>query len=188
MNEEERIKNGLLFSPIEPELKRIKLRTHNLNVDYNSTYEDEVEKRELILKKMVGELGENSFIQGPVFFHYGIHTHIGRNFFANFNFTVQDDAEVTIGDNCNFGPGVIIVTPLPPMLPEERNAMLNAKGEKKGLCWAEPVHIGHNCWLGASVTVCPGVTIGDGCVIGAGAVVKKILLRIHSQQGFLRRL
>ena len=31
--------------------------------------------------------------------------------------------------------------------------------------------IGSNCWFGANVTVCPGVTIGDNCVIGAGSVV-----------------
>lgn len=46
-------------------------------------------------------------------------------------------------------------------------------GRKRGLCYAKPVHIGSHCWLGANVTVCPGVTIGDGCVIGAGSVVTR---------------
>lgn len=87
--------------------------------------------------------------------------------------TIQDDAEVVIGDNCNFGPNVTIVTPIHPMVAAERNAMLTAEGECKCLCYAKPVHIGNNCWLGASVTVCPGVTIGDNCVIGAGSVVTK---------------
>lgn len=41
------------------------------------------------------------------------------------------------------------------------------------LCSKGPVHIGKNCWLGDKVTVCPGVTIGDGCVIGANSVVTK---------------
>ncbi len=80
---------------------------------------------------------------------------------------------MTIGDDCNFGPGVTIVTPMHPMLPDERKVMLDERGEKKRLCYAKPVHIGSGCWFGASVTVCPGVTIGDGCVIGAGAVVTK---------------
>ena len=173
MTEEDRIREGVLFSPGDPLLKSIKLRTHNLNIDYNALHEDETEKRNEILREMVGSIGEGSFIQGPVFFHYGKHTSIGRNVFINFNFTVQDDAEVTIGDDCNFGPGVTIVTPMHPMLPEERKVMLDERGERKHLCWAEPVHIGSDCWFGASVTVCPGVTIGDGCVIGAGAVVTK---------------
>lgn len=78
-----------------------------------------------------------------------------------------------IGDNCNFGPDVTIVTPVHPMLPDERRVMLTAEGEKRHLCYAKPVHIGNDCWFGASVTVCPGVTIGNNCVIGAGSVVTR---------------
>lgn len=173
MREEEKIKAGILFCPGDPELKAIKKRTHNLNVDYNKTYEDETEKRAAILCEMVGELGEGSFIQGPVAFHYGKHTKIGKNFFGNFNLTIQDDAEVTIGDNCNFGPNVTIVTPIHPMCAKERREILTAQGEVKRLCYAKSVHIGNDCWFGAGVTVCPGVTIGDNCVIGAGSVVTK---------------
>ena len=173
MKEEEKIKAGILFCPSDPELKAIKRKTHNLNVDYNNTHEDETEKRAAILSEMVGELGDNYYIQGPVFFHYGKHTKIGKNFFGNFNLTVQDDAEVTIGDHCDFGPNVTIVTPVHPMAAEERRAIMTADGEAKRLCYAKPVHIGNNCWFGASVTVCPGVTIGDNCVIGAGSVVTR---------------
>lgn len=173
MREEEKIRAGILFCPGDPELRAIKLKTHNLNVDYNKTYENETEKRSEILSEILGEFGDGGFIQGPIAFHYGKHTKIGKNFFANFNLTVQDDAEVTIGDFCNFGPNVTIVTPIHPMLADERREMLNAGGEKKRFCYAKPVHIGSNCWFGASVTVCPGVTIGDNCVIGAGSVVTR---------------
>lgn len=162
-----------MFCPGDPELKAIKLRTHKLNIDYNNLYEDETEKRNAILKQIVGEMGEGSFIQGPIQFHYGIHTKIGKRFFGNFNLTVQDDAEVTIGDDCNFGPNVTIVTPVHPMLANERNAMQDENGRRIRLCYAKPVHIGNNCWFGANVTVCPGVTVGDDCVIGAGSVVTK---------------
>lgn len=173
MREEEKIQAGVLFCPGDPELVAIKLKTHNLDVDYNQTHEDETEKRAAILHEIIGEFGENGRIQGPIAFHYGKHTKIGKNFFANFNFTVQDDAQVTIGDNCNFGPNVTIVTPIHPMVPSERNAIRTASGEVKRLCYAKPVHIGNDCWFGASVTVCPGVTVGDGCVIGAGSVVTR---------------
>ena len=173
MKEEEKIKAGILFCPGDPELKAIKRKTHNLNVDYNQTYEDETEKRTAILSEIIGEMGENGFIQGPVTFHYGKHTRIGKIFFGNFHLTIQDDAEVVIGDNCNFGPNVTIVTPIHPMLASERRMMLTPEGEKKKLCYAKPVHIGNDCWLCANVTVCPGVTIGDNCVIGAGSVVTR---------------
>ena len=173
VKEEERIFQGIVFCPGDPELVALKLRTHNLNVDYNNTYEDEYEKRAAILGEILGEMGEGTCIQGPIAFHYGKHTKIGRNFFGNFNLTIQDDGEVTIGDRCNFGPNVTIVTPIHPMVPEERNALLGPDGKPKRLCYAKPVHIGSDVWLGANVVVCPGVTIGDGCVIGAGAVVTR---------------
>ena len=173
VKEEERIFRGIVFCPGDPELVALKLRTHNLNVDYNNTYEDEYEKRAAILGEILGEMGEGTRIQGPIAFHYGKHTKIGRNFFGNFNLTIQDDGEVTIGDRCNFGPNVTIVTPIHPMVPEERNALLGPDGKPKRLCYAKPVHIGSDVWLGANVVVCPGVTIEDGCVIGAGAVVTR---------------
>ena len=173
VKEEECIFQGIVFCPGDPELVALKLRTHNLNVDYNNTYEDEYEKRAAILGEILGEMGEGTRIQGPIAFHYGKHTKIGRNFFGNFNLTIQDDGEVTIGDRCNFGPNVTIVTPIHPMVPEERNALLGPDGKPKRLCYAKPVHIGSDVWLGANVVVCPGVTIGDGCVIGAGAVVTR---------------
>lgn len=173
VKEEERIFQGIVFCPGDPELVALKLRTHNLNVDYNNTYEDEYEKRAAILGEILGEMREGTRIQGPIAFHYGKHTKIGRNFFGNFNLTIQDDGEVTIGDRCNFGPNVTIVTPIHPMVPEERNALLGPDGKPKRLCYAKPVHIGSDVWLGANVVVCPGVTIGDGCVIGAGAVVTR---------------
>lgn len=173
MTEEEKIDAGVLFYPEAPELVAIKSRTHILNVDYNMTHEDEVEKRERILHEIVGTLGRDVVLQGPIAFHYGKHTTIGDGVFANFNFTVQDDGGVVIGDGCYFGPNVTIVTPVHPLIASERKRMRTASGEERLLCYAKPVHIGQDCWFGAAVTVCPGVTIGDGCVIGAGAVVTR---------------
>lgn len=173
MTEDGKRAAGLLFFPGDPALKAIKLRTHKLNIDYNNTYEDEPEKRAEILGEMLGELGEGSFLQGPVTFHYGQHTKIGKGVFINFNLTVQDDAEVVIDDGCDFGPNVTIVTPVHPMLADERKRMRNERGEEKRLCYAKPVHVGKNCWICANTTILPGVTIGDNCVIGAGSVVTR---------------
>lgn len=173
MNEDGKRAAGLLFFPGDPALKAIKLRTHKLNIDYNNTYEDETEKRAEILGEMLGELGEGSFLQGPVTFLYGKHTKIGKGVFINFNLTVQDDAEVVIDDGCDFGPNVTIVTPVHPMLADERKRMRNERGEEKRLCYAKPVHVGKNCWICANTTILPGVTIGDNCVIGAGSVVTR---------------
>ena len=108
MTEEERIFRGELFASEEPELVEKKRRAHRLSQKYNETFEDDAEVREAILRELLGELGEGVCMLGPVRFHYGCHTRVGNHCFMNFNFTVQDDALVTIGDHCNFGPNVTI--------------------------------------------------------------------------------
>lgn len=173
MKEESNIFKGILYTPKDPELKALKLKSHNLCTAFNLTFEDEVDKRSVIINNLFNKIGEDYFIQGPIHIHYGRHIKIGRNFFANFNLTIQDDTWVTIGNNCDFGPNVTIVTPIHPMLPDERRAILDSEGNPQRMCYAKPVHIGNDCWIAADVTICPGVTIGSNCVIGAGSVVTK---------------
>lgn len=66
--EEEKIRAGILFFPGDPELKAIKRRTHDLNIDYNNTYEEETEKRTGILAEILGEFGEGASFRGPSHF------------------------------------------------------------------------------------------------------------------------
>lgn len=170
-SEEKKIFDGVLFCPGDPELVALKLKSHNLSQEYSNTREDETERRAQLLKEIVGKLGENVRVQGPVFFHYGCHTSIGSNCFFNYNLTIQDDAPVTIGEGCAFGPNFTVVTPVHPMISRERHGIKTPDGSVKGLCYGRPVTIGKGCWFGANVVVCPGVTIGDDCVIGAGSVI-----------------
>ena len=60
-----------------------------------------------------------------------------------------------------------------PLLPEERYRLKAPDGAPQRVCYAKPVVVGNDVWLGANVVICPGVTIGDGCVIGAGSVVTR---------------
>ena len=182
MAEEEKELSGLLFQPNVPELAAIKTRCHELCRQFSALAEDDPVRNEL-LQKILGALGDNSFIQRPAMFHYGVHTSIGKGTFINFNLTVQDDGPVSIGDFCNFGPNVTIVTPCHPMLPEERRVMHDSSGREVRLCYAKPVTVGNNVWLGANVVICPGVTIGDGCVIGAGSVVTRDIPPMHFAAG-----
>jgi maltose O-acetyltransferase len=73
---------------------------------------------------------------------------------------------VTIGDDVQLGPNVQLLTATHPLEPGPRRDKWEA---------AEPIVIGDNVWLGGGVIVCPGVTIGEDTVVGAGAVVARDL-------------
>ncbi|MDE5553679.1 MAG: sugar O-acetyltransferase, partial [Muribaculaceae bacterium] len=131
---------------------------------YNNVEPGEEQYANKLLAALFGSTGRNFRINRPFRCDYGCNIHIGENFFANFNLTILDEAEVRIGDNVLIGPNVSIYTACHPIEVAERN---------KWIEWAEAVTIGNSVWIGGSVTILPGVTIGDNAVIGAGSVVTK---------------
>jgi maltose O-acetyltransferase len=118
-----------------------------------------------LLKQMLGECGENSWIEPPFYCDYGFNIVIGKDSYMNFDCVILDVALVTIGDNVMCGPKVQLLAATHVLDPQERNF----SGTELG----KPITIGNRVWLGAGVIVCPGVTIGDEAVIGAGSVVTR---------------
>lgn len=173
MTEKEKMLAGKIYNPSDKELASLRLQAHKLSKMYNDTFEDEEEKREQILNTLVPNRKKGVFLQGPVQFDYGVFTSIGKNFYANFNFTVLDCCPVKIGDNVMIGPNVSIMTPVHPLRYQDRNMKEKADGTLYDDEYAKPITIGNNCWIASCVTVTGGVTIGDGCVIGAGSVVTR---------------
>lgn len=173
MTELEKMKKGMIYDPLDPYLAKSRVRAHILCQKYNLTYETKVKRRKRLLAKLLPNQSEGLTLQGPIFFDYGFNVVFGKNFYANFNLTVLDTAMVYIGDNVYCGPNVCIVTPLHPLLPNERNQYINDKGITTDLEYAKPITIGNDCWIASDVVICAGVTIGSGCVIGAGSVVCK---------------
>ena len=169
----ERMLAGKLYDPSDAELAELRLKAHKLSRRYNNTDEDETELRGEILAELTPNAQSGLFLQGPVYFDYGIFTRFGKNCYANFNFTVLDCCPVTIGDDVFFGPNCSLLTPMHAMLPAERNIRFRPDGSMYDLEYAKPIVIGNNCWLGGNVIVCGGVTIGYGSVIGAGSVITR---------------
>lgn len=173
---EENTKKMLAGEPYNPgtkELHEISSLAHRLCRDYNMLADTDKEERKAIIDRLFPDHGEGVYLQGPIQIDYGRFTKLGKEFYANFNFTVLDTCPVTIGDNVMCGPNVTIATPLHPLLPEQRNARRQADGSWGDIEYGAPIKVGDNCWLASNVTVCPGVTIGNNCVIGAGAVVTR---------------
>jgi galactoside O-acetyltransferase len=167
MNIKEKMHNCELYFPGDEEIMREQALCLEKLFDYNATRPSECTKRADLLKDMFAEIGEGCYIEPPLHANFGgKHIHFGKNVYANFNLTMVDDTHIYVGDNTMFGPNVTVATAGHPILPELR---------AKGYQYNAPVHIGKNCWLGAGVTILPGVTIGDNVVIGAGSVVTKDL-------------
>lgn len=151
----------------------LRLNARKLARKYNRTDEDQPEEQAEILRKLLPATKQFPYLQAPVYFDYGCNTYFGKYSSANFNFTCLDVCEVHIGDNVMIGPNVTLATPMHPLLPEERNIQKREDGSIYNLEYARPITIKDNCWLASNVVVCGGVTIGEGCVIGAGSVVTR---------------
>lgn len=173
MTEKEKMLAGKIYDPSDEYLAKARAAAHKLSQMYNNTFEDEEDKRREIISKLVPSMGENSYIQGPVQFDYGIFTQIGDRFYANFNLTILDCCPVKIGNDVMIGPNVSIVTPVHPLRYQDRNMRVRENGKLYDLEYARPITIGNNCWIASNVTITGGVTIGNGCVIGAGSVVTR---------------
>ena len=165
MTEKEKMLAGEIYSAVDPQLLEELMAVKEMIHDYNLLRSSEIQKGKEILKRLLGHVADDDFlIVQPFYCDYDKQINLGKRFFANFNFTVLDEASVTIGDDCFIGPNVSIYTACHSTNPVERNSRRE---------WAEPVSIGNNVWIGGSVTILPGVTIGDNVTIGAGSVVTK---------------
>ena len=173
VNEFEKMIAGQVYDAGADGLPEMRAEAHKLCAEYNNTLETEVKKRNKILRKLLPNAAESAYVQGPFYCDYGKNIKIGKNFYANFNFTALDCCPVEIGDDVFIGPNVSLLTPVHPLCWQQRNARTREDGTAYDLEYAKPIKIGNNCWIAGNVTVIGGVTIGDGCVIGAGSVVTR---------------
>ena len=162
----ERMLAGELYIADDPESERLAKRAMRLADDYYRAVVADDDGARAILADLLGTLGEGAFVKPPLFVDYGENVHIGARTFVNYNLVALDVAPIRIGEDCQLGPGVQLLTPTHPVEPQPRRDKLEA---------AEPITIGDNVWLGGGVVVCPGVTIGEDSVVGAGAVVVRDL-------------
>jgi maltose O-acetyltransferase len=162
--EKEKMLAGELYDALDPQLAEERLKARLLLKELNDSREDETEERIRILKALIPHAGEGLWMQPPFYCDYGYNLKLGEKVFFNFNCVVLDVAEVVIGSRTLFGPNVQIYTATHPM---------DHKVRASGLENAKPIRIGEDVWVGGSAVICPGVTIGDRSVIGAGSVVTK---------------
>lgn len=131
---------------------------------FNNAPREEAGTRTAYLKNMFGGMGKDCYIEAPFYCDHGFNIFIGDNFYANTGLIILDQCPVRIGNHVFIGPRVGIYCATHPIDAMVRNLLLEG---------GKPVTIGDNVWIGGGVNICPGVSIGNNTIIGAGAVVTK---------------
>ena len=133
-----------------------------ITAELNNSYHTPDEIR-LIMEKLTGREIDSSFGLFPPFYtDCGKNIKLGKNVFINSGCRFQDQGGITIDDGALIGHNAVLATLNHNPDPEKRNNLLPA-----------PIHIGKRVWLGANVTILPGVAIGENSMVAAGAVVSK---------------
>jgi maltose O-acetyltransferase len=123
------------------------------------------DERDRLLRQMLREVGEKVVVRAPFYCEYGA-VSIGSNSFVNVGAVMLDVAPIAIGAACQIAPRVQLLTATHPIDPAAR---------RLGWEYGRPITLADNVWLGGGVIVCPGVSIGQDTVVGAGAVVTRDL-------------
>ncbi len=160
MTERERMLAGELYDPGDPELQAAAGRSRALLRAFAG--EADRHRRRVILRDLLGGLGEGAVVVPPFFCDYGEHIEIGARAFLNTNCVILDCNRVVIGDDVLIGPAVQIYAATHPVEPE---------GRLTGREYALPVSVGDGAWIGGGAILGPGVTVGEGATVGAGSVV-----------------
>jgi maltose O-acetyltransferase len=162
--EKEKMLAGELYNAQDPQLLAERLRTQGLLQALNAAPAEQPAERTRLLRALLPNAGPEPGVTPPFYCDYGTNITMGDEVFFNFNCTILDVAAVAIGRRTLFGPGVQVYTATHPLDYQERAS---------GLEYAKPIRIGEDVWVGGGAIICPGVTIGNRTVIGAGSVVTK---------------
>lgn len=149
-------------SELHQEIIRFSNEAMMLTARLNGAYHAPEEVRALF-SEIIGSAVDVSFCLFPPFYtDFGKNIHVGRNVFINSGCHFQDQGGITIGDGSLIGHNVVLATINHGFNPIHR-----------GDNHPSPIVIGENVWIGSNATILPGVSIGDGAIIAAGAVVTK---------------
>ena len=162
----DRMLAGELYIADDQRILEASQRTMALLQEINHAPAADALLRRQLFTELLAEYGEGAEIRPPFYCDFGWQTTVGARTFANFGLTILDVAGVRIGEDVQIGPHVQLLTATHPLDPDPRRAKWES---------AEPIVIEDNVWLGGGAIVCPGVTVGENTVVGAGSVVTKDL-------------
>lgn len=163
-SEKEKMLAGELYDASDRLLTQERQRARSLTHQLNTAHYGDRSAYKQILSALLPNAAADIWIEPPFFCDYGYNLYTDEKVFFNFNCVLLDVMPIRIGSNVLFGPNVQVYTAAHPVDALER---------RQGLEFAKPIFIGNDCWIGGNAIISPGVTIGDRCVVGAGAVVTR---------------
>ena len=116
------------------------------------------------MQQLLGTCHPLTFIEPSFHCDYGFNIHSHGLAVINYNCVILDTSPVHIGAGAFIAPGVCLSC---------AGHSIDGEQRSTGISTSKPITLEDDVWLGANVVVCGGVTIGDGCVIGAGSVVTR---------------
>ncbi|TWT50880.1 Maltose O-acetyltransferase [Rubripirellula amarantea] len=166
MNEKQKMLAGEPYDPNDSELaaERLKARLLLQQINLSDPGDESGRRRDFV--RLFASGGDSVWLEPPFRCDYGSNIYLGRNVYFNFDCVILDVCEVRFGDCVFVGPGVHIYTASHPL-----DAIARRTVE-----FGKPVTIGNDVWIGGRAVLCPGITVGDRAVIGAGSVVTKSVL------------
>lgn len=173
MTEKEKMLAGELYDCGDPDLRARWHLARRLLREFDAADTRDLPLLEAIWRRLLGGLGENCWIAGPLHVDYGENIYLGDNVEINMNCVFLDCNRISIGSYSGLGPAVQIYAVGHPIDPRER---LPRPERGESTFWratTAPVSIGSNVWIGGGSIILPGVEIGDNTTIGAGSVVTK---------------
>lgn len=164
MTEKDKMLSGLLFYSGCEELRVQRRACKEACYEYNQLRPNQTVEQEAALKRLFGKTKDRLRVMAPFWCDYGSNIEVGEDFYVNHDCVILDCAKVIFGDHVLIAPHCGFYTVGHPLDTEQRN---------QGLLYAHPITVGDNVWIGAGVSVLPGVTIGSNTVIAAGSVVNR---------------
>lgn len=130
---------------------------------YNQTSPEQMDERKSILRQLLGTYNDGVVIQPTLQMDFGFNVHFHGWAYVNYSCTFLDTSPIIIGNAAFIAPGVIFACASHPIDVKQRTV--------DGLETSKPIVLGDNVWIGAHATICGGVTIGEGSIVGANALV-----------------
>ena len=173
MTEFEKMTSGKLYNSAKEEIAKAHFEGLKNCDAFNRIPVKRLKAKKRALEKLVpSSKGTNFTVFSPFYCEYGVNIKVGKDVFVNYNATMLDVSPITLCDGAMIGAGVILATPMHPLLAEERKVRDYPDG-RYNLEYSKPITIGEDAWICSGAIICGGVTVGHGSVVAAGAVVNR---------------